>query len=89
MIIQLDVPSASGTNAGFSASGEPAQQNLRASTCTRKLFSWNKKNFATRKAPASIIEMRAATLGCVGQEKNQGKRPRTSIASVTRLTAST
>jgi hypothetical protein len=46
MIIQLVVPSARGTNAGHSVSrSEPAQQNVRASTCTRKFFSRDPKSF--------------------------------------------
>lgn len=53
---------------------EPAQQNLRGSTCARKFFSWDKNFFATRKAPASIIKMRGVNLGCVDQEKKSGKK---------------
>src|SRR5579863_6896887 len=46
MIIQLVVPSARGTNAGHSVSrSEPAQQNVRASTCARKFFSRDPKTF--------------------------------------------
>ena len=42
VIIQLVVPSALGTNAGHSVyRSEPAQQNLRASACACKVFSWD------------------------------------------------
>jgi hypothetical protein len=48
------------------------------------------KVFATQKLAASIIRMREGSMGCaIRQKMYQGKRPRTSIASVTRLTAST
>jgi len=50
VIIQLAVPSASGTKAGHLApQNEPAQQNLRASTRARKLFSQERKSFCGSK----------------------------------------
>jgi hypothetical protein len=41
VVIQLAVPSALGTKAGHSPGSEPAQQNLRASMCQCKFFSWD------------------------------------------------
>jgi len=50
VIIQLAVPSAAGTNAGHLApQNEPAQQNLRAWTRARKLFSQERKSFCGSK----------------------------------------
>jgi len=51
VIIQLAVPPASGTNAFHSApQSEPAQQNLRAWTRARKVFSQERKNVCGSKA---------------------------------------
>jgi len=37
---------------------EPAQQNLRASTCARKVFSWEK--FFSSQMPPRILTLRCA-----------------------------
>jgi hypothetical protein len=53
---------------------EPAQQNLRVSTCARKVFSWGKKLFRNSETPALIIRMRGANPGCVIGRKNSGEK---------------
>jgi len=64
VIIQLVVPSALGTNAGHSVyRSEPAQQNLRASTCARKVFSWNQSFSRLKCHPHPLFRMRGARAG--------------------------
>jgi hypothetical protein len=56
VIIQLVVPSARGTNAGHSVyRSEPAHENLRASTCARKVFSWDQSLSRLKRRPHTLL----------------------------------
>jgi hypothetical protein len=60
VIIQLVVPSALGTNAGHSVyRSEPAQQNLRASACARKVFSWDRSFSRLKPRPHPLLRCAA------------------------------